>query len=292
MKIKTPFGKIGLPASLGALWLVACMGGTGEGNPEFGSLSVSLRAQAVPPAAKASTGPVGSVSPVLANASALAKAAATDTLRLMDEDSTPYTIQHIYAHIDQIEIDRPSGAACRSSDSLRCTDSTLLVSGSRFIDLLEHPSPLILRDMPISLGLYRQMKVRFSQVVDRGDGGIPGAYLPLIGHAIQMKGTFSYQGVPDRPLTIYLDFDDAFAFENAAGFAITSDAPYNWAGIFLASRWLNNLEITECLDEHRIALQPDGGLVIDSGTSCNENEIEDSIIENVRHNTLFRKSDD
>lgn len=281
MNIKTLSGKMGVTASMGALLLIACMGGTGEGNPEFGTLSVSLRARADSSAPLPRSGP---------GAGALAKKAANDTLRLFDEGRTPYAIHHIYAHVDRVEIARPQGADCRGNDSVACTDSTVVVSGSRFLDLLEKPSPLILKDLRLPAGVYNRMKIRFSKLVDHGDGRIPAPYLPLVGHAILMKGTFAYGGVPDRPLTIFLDFDDLFAFENAAGLAITADSPYNWAGIFLASRWLGNLEITECLNEHKIALQPDGGIIIDSGTECNE--IEDSLIENVRHSTVFERDDD
>ncbi len=286
MKIKTLFGKIGIAASLGALWLFACTGGTGEGNPEFGTLSVSLRAQTAQPVPKASA------SPAFAGpgAGALAQAATTDTLRLFDEGRTQYNILHIYAHIDQIEIGRPTGVNCRSNDSVACTDSTVLISGSRYIDLLEKPSPFVLKELPLPLGVYNRMKVHFSKLVDLGDGKIPNAYVPLIGHSILMKGNIPYDSVPDRGLTIYLDINDAFAFENAAGLAISTDSPYNWAGIFLASRWLNNLEIRDCLKENKTALQPDGSLVMGSGTVCNE--INDSLVENVRHSTYFQKSND
>jgi hypothetical protein len=281
MNIKTFFGKGGLSLAAGALCLAACMGGTGEGNPELGFISVSVRAQGDAPAPKYAADPISR---------ALAKTAAYDSLLLFDEGRTPYVIRHIYAHIDQVEIATPPGAACRASDSVTCTDSSLVVTGSRYVDLLEHPSAAILDSLPVPVGVYSRMKIRFSKVDSAQAAAVPAAFIPLVGHSIMLQGTFAYGGVTDRGLTIYLDFDDAFAFENAAGLAIKTDSPYSWAGVFLAGRWLGNLEITDCLDERRIALEPDGSLVIDSGTDCND--LEDSILENVRSSTVFEKDDD
>lgn len=267
--------------ALGALSaLSACTGGTGEGNPEFGYISVSLRAQVDPPAAKRSM--------VLDNPS-LAKHAANDTLRLFDEDNTPYTIHNIYAHVDRVEIARPKGSECHPTDSTDCTDSSLVVSGSRYVDLLENPSPSILNNLPVPVGIYNRMKIRFGKLADTGRS-VPDAYRPLIGHSIVMKGTFAYGGVSNRPLAIHLDLDEAFVFEQASGLAVRTDSPYSWAGVFLAGKWLEELDIKECLDEGEIALQPDGGLIIESGSECNE--IEDSLEENVRRSTRFHEDDE
>lgn len=276
MKMKTRLNTIGIPALIGMLSLHGCTGGTGEGNPEFGVLSISLSARAGLPVAKAAAG---------WESRTLAMAAATDTLRLLDAAHTPYAIYHIYAHIDQVEIERPKGGACRSSDSVVCTDSTVLVSGSRYVDLLENPNPLILKNFQLPLGVYNRMKVQFSQLADDGTGEIPPAYLPLVGHSILMQGTFAYRGVPNRALRIYLDIHHAFGFENVAGLAVNTGLPNNWAGIFLAGSWLKELEITKCLDENHIALEPDGSLIIDNRTTCND--LEQTLIENVRKSTSF-----
>lgn len=276
MNMKTHFTKSKVLAAIGVLFLIGCTGGTGEGNPEFGYLSVSI---------KAKTGIGAAQAPIIVSPQSLAKAAVNDTLNLRDAENTPYTIQHIYSHIDQIEFTRPKEAKCISTDTVYCTDSTVIISGSRYVDLLENPSAAILKDFPLSLGVYNQMKVRFSTVVDSGDGSIPSEYRPLLGHAILMKGSFAYKGVSNRGLAIFLDFNEPIVFENAGGLAITTDSPYNWAGVFQANGWLNNLEITDCLEENLIPLGPDGELVIDSTSTCNE--VEDSLFENVKHSTSF-----
>lgn len=266
---------------MGLLCLIECTGGTGEGNPEFGIVSVSLSAKAGQAGVLASPGPASRT---------LSKAAANDTLLVFDAGNAPYAIHHIYAHIDRVELERPKGVACRSTDSVVCTDSSVVVSGPRFIDLLENPSPLILNNFPLPLGMYSRMKVRFSKLADTGNVSVPAEYLPLVGHSILMKGTFAYNGVPNRDLSIYLDIDEAFKFENAAGLTVATDLPYNWAGVFLAGSWLRNLGIRGCLDSNQIPLGPDGGLVIDSGTACNN--LEDSIKANVRGSTLFELEDE
>lgn len=271
--MKAPFIRIGISvtASLFALSalsaLSGCAGGTGEGNPEFGYISVSLRAQVDEPAAKQ---------------------AANDTLRLFDEDNTPYTLHNIYAHVDRIEIARPQGSECRPTDSTDCTDSSVVVSGSRFVDLLENPSLSIVNNLPVPVGTYSRMKVRFGKLADTWQS-VPDAYRPLIGHSIVMKGSFAYGGVSNRPLAIHLDLDEAFVFEQAAGLAVRTASPYSWAGVFLAGKWLKELKIKECLDDGEITLQPDGGLVIESGSECNE--IEDSLEKNVRRSTWFHEED-
>lgn len=281
MKMKARITITSILAAMGLVGLFDCAGGTGEGNPEFGVLSVSLGAKAGLPVFKASAGLESPTS---------ARQAATDTLLLLDAAHTPYRIHHIFAHLDQVEIVRPKGGYCRGTDSVVCTDTTLVVSGSRFIDLLESPDPVILRDFTLPLGVYNRMKVRLSKLTEGGSESIPTEYLPLVGHSILMKGTFAYNGVPNRGLTIYLDVDDVIAFENSTGLAVTTDSPYKWAGVFLAGAWLKELEITKCLDENHIALEPDGSLVIDSGTTCND--LRETLAENVRSSTLFEMDDE
>lgn len=279
MNIKTVIGRIGIPVMAGALWLAGCAGGTGEGNPEFGSLSISLRAKADAPALSRRAVP-----------GALSKTAANDTLRLLDEDSTAFLIDHIYAHADRIEIGRPAGAECRGSDTVECADSAVIVSGSRFVDLLEKPGPLVASGLELPPGVYNRMKIRFGRLADPGDGSVPPAYVPLVGHSVMMKGSFDYAGVSNRSLTIYLDFNEAFEFGNTSGLAIAADSLSNWAGVFLAGWWLRDLEITECLNEGKLVLGPDGGLVIDSGSECNE--IEDSLGVNIKRSTRFEEDDE
>lgn len=288
MKMKTRFKNTSILAAISMLcltisllFLIECTGGTGEGNPEFGIVSVSLGAKA---------GQAGIPSPAGMASRSLSKSAANDTLLVFDAGNAPYALHHIYAHIDRIEIERPKGVPCRSTDSVVCTDSTVIVSGPRFIDLLKSPSPLILDKFPLPLGSYNRMKVRFSKLADTGDVTVPAEYLPLVGHSILMRGSFAYNGVPNRNLSIYLDIDEAFEFRSFAGLTVATDLPYNWAGVFLAGGWLRNLGIRNCLDSNQIPLEPDGGLVIDSGTACND--LEDSIKVNLRGSTVFELEDE
>ncbi len=279
--IKKQLKTIGNLASIGVLILCACTGGTGEGNPEFGLLSVSLRAESAPLGAGGAMGSGGSLAMTVA---------ANDTLRLFDKERTPFSIDHIYTYIDRVEINRPSQGVCRSSEKVTCTDSSLIVSGQRFVDLLERPSPLILDSLQLPLGVYTRMKIHTNPLPAEDSANIPEPYVPLIGHSIMMKGHFSYKGISNRSMTIYLDFNEVFSFENSTGLAISQELVYSWSGVFQASEWLKNLELTDCLDENKIPLEPDGDLVIDGSSDCND--WEDSILENVRHSTTFRKSDE
>jgi hypothetical protein len=278
--MRSPIHSMATLCLLSAVFLWDCAGGTGEGNPEFGQLSVSLRAQGESVMAVSN--------PSLASQS-LAKQAATDTLKVFDDDALPYFIHHIYTHVDQVEFTRPTGAPCRSNDSIGCTDTSVVIAARRLVDLLQTPSPLILENLPLPVGVYKSMKIRFANLVPESDKPIPAEYAPLVGHSILMKGVFSYGGVTNRDLSIFLAIDDLFAFENGPGLAIDSDREYNWAGVFKAGGWLRNLEIKECLDEGKIALRPDGSVVIDEKSECNE--LEDSLIEHVRKSAFFEIDD-
>ncbi len=258
-----------------ALIFSGCAGGTGEGNPEIGSLSISLRAIGSPALAKNSDAPASfSVAPSMA---------ITDTLMLVDKQFSVFTITNVFVNVEEVEVRIPEYGFCQNSDSIQCTDSTITIAGPFFADLLEILSPAIVNDIPLPKGVFNQMKILFSKLEADEIENIPITYEPLVGHAIVMKGFFSYNGISNRPLTIQLDFDETFVFENNIGLEVASDSSYNWAGLFFAPAWFSNLEVAKCLDSNQLVLEDDGGLIINSQSSCNN--IDEVIIENVKQAT-------
>ncbi|MDQ3003692.1 MAG: hypothetical protein M3Y08_20840, partial [Fibrobacterota bacterium] len=107
----------------------------------------------------------------------------------------------------------------------------------------------------------------------------PGPDSGLNGHSLIIKGIFDHAGKTGRTFKITLDFEEDVRFNSDTGLAVESPG-LNTFIIFLdVEKWLVDVNITRCLEEGGLALQADGGLVIDKDNTCGqlENDVKTAI---------------
>lgn len=255
--------KTGSRLLLGAALLTGCMddrlaGGTGIGNPK-GSVTVAMQAAS--------------------SQDGLAKTAAPrnpdGSFTIIDAGGTPFTVQASFANVGRIRLKLPDGLDCKHADETACDAAEVSIPGPLVADLMTGkwlPDPGTFR---IPVGSYRRIDVRLEGKSQEKPGPDSG----LNGHSLIIKGIFDHAGKTGRTFKITLDFEEDVRFNSDTGLAVESPG-LNTFIIFLdVEKWLVDVNITRCLEEGGLALQADGGLVIDKDNTCGqlENDVKTAI---------------
>ncbi|MDB5103391.1 MAG: hypothetical protein JWP91_1080 [Fibrobacteres bacterium] len=250
--------------ALSAAFLAGCVGervagGTGVGNPAKGSVTVSMQASA--------------------GGNALAKASAPrnpdGSFTITDAGGTPFTVRESFANVGRIKLQLPEGLDCKDADESACESLQVEIPGPMVADLMTGkwlPDPGAIR---IPIGSYRRIDVRLESQ-SKDSEGTPSI---LAGHSMILRGSFDYAGSKDKAFSIALDFGEDARFDSDSGLVIDSIGVNRLLVLLDVEKWLSGVDITRCLDEGRLALLPDGSLVVDKENACGqlENDLKSAI---------------
>ncbi|MEO7423860.1 MAG: hypothetical protein ABI036_01660 [Fibrobacteria bacterium] len=250
--------------ALGAALLAGCLdervaGGTGVGNPAKGSVTVAMQA---------SSGGNG-----LAKSSTPRNPDGSFTIT--DAGGTWFTVRECYANVGRIKFQPPDGSECKDVDETACESLKVEIPGPMVADLMTgkfQPDPGSFR---IPIGSYRRIDLRLENPPKNPDS----SFLPLAGHSMIILGSFEYAGFKANPFSIALDFGEDVRFESDSGLVIDSTGLTRLVVQLDVGKWLSGVDITRCLDEGKLALLPDGSLVVDKDNACGqlENDIKSAI---------------
>jgi hypothetical protein len=238
-----------------AALLSACLdermaGGTGVGNPAKGSVTVALQAVAGAdglPGYAASRNPDGSFT-------------------ITDAGGSTFTVRESFANVGRIRLQLPEGMDCKDADETACESLKVEIPGPLIANLMTggwQPDPGGFR---IPIGAYRRMEVR----LESGSRPTGAAWSGLDGHSMVIKGEFEYAGRAGRPFSIALDFEEETRFDSDTGLSVDGREVSRLLILLDVERWLSGVDITGCLDTGKLALLPDGGLILDKGNSCGQ----------------------
>lgn len=239
---------VGLPCLL-SLW--GCLGErlagtTGVGNPPQSALTFSMQAAAGPVAAKRSAAPDGDT-----------------VLTLADKSGTAFALRRALAHVGQVKLRLPDGVGCPPAPAPPCEAGNLKLAGPFVADLMAGTFSPAFPTLAAPHGEYRRVDIRLVPL----DDWAASPETSLRGHTVLLAGTFAYAGRSDRAFTMVLDLNEEARFDS--GSSRVREAPLNLLRLRMdAGQWLASADITGCLDDGRLPLDPSGNLRIDGETAC------------------------
>jgi len=158
---------------------------------------------------------------------------------------------------------------------------------------LQSPAQPLVDAVKTPVGVFSRLDIRISKFEPEENEALPVGFEELNKKTLILKGLFSYKDIPNRNITIPLEFDDELRFENVSGLEIIPDTTLKWVAIFNSLGWLSESNITQCLDSGQLTLEGDGSLIIDQNSLCDQ--VASQIVENFKESTSlaeFEHDDD
>jgi len=199
-------------------------------------------------------------------------------LQFTDVGGTTFTITSARANVRHIQFDHAEG----SSD----TTEQISIDGPFIFDLVSGESNPVLPSFDLEPGVYKRIDVRLDDT--KSEDGLLSATDDLMDNTFIVNGTFDYDGNANRNFTFVLKFNEDIRFETAAGFIVEEGEENNLVLSLNVSEWLQNVDITDCLDNGNVTLEQNGDLIINDENSngvCSD--FEQNIKTNLKNNYDF-----
>lgn len=235
-------------------WLLGCQGGevaggTGIGNPSQGTVTFALKATSgQQQLAKVADGGVRNPDSAFAVA---------------DLGGTVFTIHSSLANLGYVKFKLPDGIACSQDIESACEQDDIKVTGPFVVDLMSGTLLPEIGPFKVPAGMYRRAEMRLEAL----ESGAPTPQPQLLGRSMIISGTFVYAGKTDRTFSISLDFDEEIAFESGS-MSVKPDILNKFLLLFNVDEWMAKADITKCLDDSTLVLDPQGNLLIDKQNKC------------------------
>lgn len=224
-------------------------GSTGIGNPSQGTVSfamvaVSQRTPAAKESARGRWNPDGSFS-------------------VADLGGTVFTIRSSLANIGHVKFKLPDGIDCSDAPESECEVGDIKVPGPFVADVMAGTLVPDLGAFKVPAGLYRRVEIRLEAL----EAGKPAPDPRLVGNSMIIAGTFDYAGKSDRAFSLALDFDEEVRFESGT-MTVKEDILNKLLLLFNVDEWLASANITKCLEDSTLVLDPQGGLHLNEDNEC------------------------
>jgi hypothetical protein len=194
---------------------------------------------------------------------------ADDTFEIEDPNGTAYTITDAFLVIEQIELDLPEGIDCGDledeldaridcqGDDLFDGENELEIDGPFVLNLRTGQMSPSLIDLPIPAINYEEIDVEVNDLDEDDDVTVTDDR--IIGNTVLGLADFEFDG-QKRELQLEMSFDT----EAKAGGdqAINLQDGDTLELVFDVSNWLDNIPVTQCLQDADLKSQ-DGRVVVD-----------------------------
>lgn len=214
---------------------------------------------------------------IMLSETSLAKVSA-GSFTITDVGGTTFTITEARTNVRHIQFDLPEGE----------TDSTNQISleGPFVIDLMTGTSNPEIDAFEVEPGIYKRIDVRLDDAETKD--GLVSPNDDLMDNTLVVKGTFDYDGNASRNFTFILKFNEDVRFEEPGGISIAEGATKDIVINLKVDEWLQNINITKCLDDGDVALDSNGDLLINDNNGNGDcNSFEQTIKTNIKNNYDF-----
>jgi len=174
------------------------------------------------------------------------------SVKIADVSGTVFTITEARANVRHIQFDLPDS----SQDSTR----QISLDGPFIVDLIDGVAVPAIGAFEVPADIYKRIDVRLDDT--RSEDGLIALSDPLLDNTLMISGTFDYNGNPERGFTIILKLNEDVRFENPNGIVIREGETNNVILNLNVGEWLENIDITQCLNDGDMQLETNGDLVI------------------------------
>ena len=217
---------------------------------------------------------------IVSNNSSLQKSAGINSITITDIGGTNFTITEARVNVRHIQLDFPEeDSLSHDSDS----SSQISIDGPFVIDLMNSSSNGAIGPFKLLDGTYKRIDVRLDDT--KLEDGLVTPLDQLFENTLVVKGTFDYNGITNRSFTIILKFNEDVRFEKPNGIIIREGTIKNIIVNLKVDEWLQNINITDCLNNRDIVLDSNGDLLIDDSNgngACNR--LEEILKQNIKNN--------
>lgn len=208
----------------------------------------------------------------------LSKSLAQASFQIADQSGTLFTITESRVNVRHIQFDLPEESDTDSSEKVS-------LDGPLLIDLMTGEITPPLDSFSLVTGTYKRIDIRLDDS-ELEDGLVSGSD-PLLDNTMIVEGTFEYDGNSERQFQLILKFNEDIRFEDPAGIVIDEIETTAMVLNLVVDEWLENIDITSCLDDGDLDLDSNGNLIINDNNGLDCQDIESTIKTNIKNNYDF-----
>ncbi|ODS29709.1 MAG: hypothetical protein SCARUB_05188 [Candidatus Scalindua rubra] len=208
----------------------------------------------------------------------LSKSLAQASFQIADQSGTLFTITESRVNVRHIQFDLPEESDTDSSEKVS-------LDGPLLIDLITGEITPPLDSFSLETGTYKRIDIRLDDS-ELEDGLVSGSD-PLLDNTMIVEGTFEYDGNSERQFQLILKFNEDIRFEDPAGIVIDEIETTAMVLNLVVDEWLENIDITSCLDDGDLDLDSNGNLIINDNNGLDCQDIESTIKTNIKNNYDF-----
>lgn len=182
---------------------------------------------------------------------------------ITDSGGTTFAITEARTNVRHVQFDFLESSSSSSRQ--------ISLNGPFIVDLITGLSNPPINAFDVEPGIYKRIDVRLDDT--KASDGLLSGTDDLLDNTLLVKGSFDYDGVADRNFTFLLKFNEDVRFEVPGGISVNEGEIKDFVLNLVVDEWLNNINITECLDEGDVVLDDNGDLIInDDNGDCDNFE--------------------